>query len=90
MSNLYGDVERTIVEGNIAFDNPEKNENDWVCEDCGCDRVQERAWVNLNTREDQGSCDDDETYCPDCQEYTCIISRKEYLEANQEDEDEGV
>jgi hypothetical protein len=92
MSNYYGDIERTIIETNVAFDSRIPLESDWVCEDCGCDQVQERAWVSINTRTEEGSCDDGEAYCPDCEEYVGIITRKEWqdIQAENSDDDEGV
>ena len=76
MSNFYGDVERVITEHT-------KSDSDMVCEYCGCDRVQEKVWVDINTRRQEGNCEED-PYCPDCYGNVCTITRKEYMDAYEE------
>ena len=84
MSNSYGDVERTIIETSYDSGVRIEQETDFVCGHCGSDKIQERAWVDINTKEYEGSCDDEEVYCPDCTEFTCMVTRKEWDDINEE------
>ena len=45
-----------------------------VCVSCGGDNVQQKAWVNPNTKEIDFSLsenfEDEDTWCEDCQDHT--------------------
>tara|TARA_R110000772_G_scaffold62137_5_gene139682 strand:- start:14536 stop:14763 length:228 start_codon:yes stop_codon:yes gene_type:complete len=74
----------------IELKKKEKKEIDeplviWVCQDCGSEDVEEKMWVNANTQDITGSCNDDEnSYCNDCQEHVGLIPEDEFIE-NEED-----
>jgi hypothetical protein len=77
MSNYYGDLERTIVE-NIVPEEAAKSSDDLVCECCGSDRVQSKCWVEMKSDKIIDSCDDGDIYCPDCEDLTSTILRREF------------
>lgn len=55
-----------------------------VCEKCGSDNVEERIWVNVNTKEISGTCEDDEGYCNDCQLHVKIIPEDQFVEDDED------
>lgn len=38
----------------------------WVCAECGSPDIEEKQWINLNTKENCGGTDDCEFYCNEC------------------------
>lgn len=71
---MYGDFVKTI-----SVD----NDNDWVCETCGSDQLEEKVWVSVNTKEYISDCDDEGAYCQNCEDYVDMVTRKEW-KANHE------
>ena len=52
----------------------------WLCSNCGSDRVQQKAWVDLNENSidwDSSSdlIDDEDYYCQDCEEHLAPITQ---------------
>jgi hypothetical protein len=47
----------------------------WICEKCGSNKVQEKTWVDLNTKEVFGTAaeDADECWCEKCQNHVKVI-----------------
>jgi hypothetical protein len=35
----------------------------WVCPECGSPKVQEQRWVDVNTGEQYGQCDEQSYWC---------------------------
>jgi uncharacterized Zn finger protein len=51
------------------------------CANCGSSNIQVRAWVNMNTNEYVGECDDGEFWCGNCEvlvNYEEVYSDKNY------------
>ena len=43
-----------------------------VCEECGSDQVEQKAWVDLNTNDVLDSCSDgdiEDNWCRECMEH---------------------
>lgn len=65
----------------------------FVCENCGSDKVQAKAWVSLNkaprtidfSPSENGDYEDH--WCDKCQSHTTVITEDEYLENREEDID---
>lgn len=53
-----------------------------VCSVCGGDNVQVLAWVDANNHEfdDEGPCDENHTWCTDCEAHHLIVSESEFEE----------
>jgi len=69
-----------------------KNDMDCVCENCGCDKIQEKYWVEVNSKKLMDyvdDCDDYPNYCPDCGDNVCAIYRKDF-DYDDEEEQTGV
>ena len=52
-----------------------------VCSNCGGLNVQVKYWVDANTHELMGDCDDDDasdTWCDDCEDHTGLIFAEEW------------
>lgn len=52
-----------------------------VCEECGSDKVETKAWVSINTDEIGDSCsdgEDDDNWCNSCETHSGIITKQEY------------
>jgi len=43
-----------------------KMDDDWVCDYCGSEEVDEKAWVNMNTLEVTEAIDDTTYWCNNC------------------------
>ena len=41
----------------------------WICKTCGSDKIQIQMWVNPNTREIIGDCEEKECWCEKCQSH---------------------
>lgn len=54
--------------GNVALQAIGRNRQDpWVCEECGCDRIQHSAWVDTNSEQTlKGDGPTQGHYCPEC------------------------
>ncbi len=62
-----------------------------VCEECGCKKVQSVTWVEVNTGEVFGQAnsegaDEQDNWCPDCQQNCSVTSLQIFNEKNQEEE----
>jgi hypothetical protein len=85
--------ERGLIKIVLDEDQYKKNtadEDPWVCEECGSHEVEEskNVWVLVNTGEVISSSDDDSNlWCPDCQNNTRIISKSEYDDMNDDNEE---
>lgn len=66
---------------------PEKDP--WVCNLCGSDQVEERAWVDVNTGAalDGGTeWNEDDLWCRSCQNHpTKFVYRSEYTPGRDDD-----
>lgn len=49
---------------------PKEKISVWVCPECGGTNVQEQRWVDANTRELFGSCDENSFWCEDCEDHS--------------------
>ena len=62
------------------------------CEECGSTDVEMRMWVNPNTEEIDGDCDDDDCWCCNCQEHVKLLTLPElwqrfsHVPVNSDDE----
>jgi len=54
--------------GRAEVRNPPPGPNDWVCPECGCDRIEDQAWVMTNTNQVVDSASD-EMWCPQCEDH---------------------
>lgn len=50
------------------------------CENCGSTDVEMRMWVNPNTDQIGGDCDDDDCWCCNCQEHVKLATLPELWE----------
>ena len=60
----------------------EKNNMDdmWVCDYCGTEEVDEKAWVNMNTLEVMESVDDTTYWCNICNDEASPLTYFEFKE----------
>ena len=49
----------------------------WCCKECGSENIQIRMWVNPNTSDIIGDCEDKECWCENCKEHTRFFLKKE-------------
>ena len=51
-----------------------------VCSKCGGKNVQIRAWIDANTNKYTGDamCEDEDTWCEDCEDHTGLVMKSEY------------
>jgi len=58
------------------------NQDNYVCRKCGCDDVESKMWVNLNTMNVTGDASEniDDNWCNDCQDSCEIVTEDEYVE----------
>lgn len=82
MSGYYGDLQREIKEEPITDNHEESinnsDEEHYVCENCGSDKICGRAWVDYNTREFNIWEDDADIYCENCADLVFVIESKYY------------
>jgi hypothetical protein len=68
----------------------EEDLNILVCSKCGSDKIEQRAWIQVNTNkfmewEDEA---DKNCYCPNCTTLREYRNRQESIDEIQKDEDE--
>lgn len=68
----------------------EDKESIIVCEDCGSTKVQGTFWVEYNTHKVIHGCNssgeqDQDNWCPDCNEH-CSITSQDIYESRDEEE----
>lgn len=53
----------------------------WICEECGSKRVQQQAWVDLNSTNPEidffETNDREDFWCKDCSEHTKLIMKED-------------
>jgi len=52
-----------------------------VCKECGCENVQSKEWVEVNTGKncgfvEDGSSDKQNNWCPDCDENVDFVDKE--------------
>jgi hypothetical protein len=52
----------------------------WVCDYCGTEEVDEKAWVNMNTLEVTESVDDTTYWCNNCNDEVAPLTYFEWTE----------
>lgn len=60
----------------------------WVCTQCGSDKIEQQAWVRINTGEITEMPEDDYAWCADCLEHVNIVQYEFYNEQDPEDDED--
>lgn len=62
----------------------QENNNIVVCEECGSDQIEEKAWVKVNGKKyvSDFCFDSEDMWCPVCEEHTNHVTKLEYESSN--------
>lgn len=55
---------------------PEPSPEDWVCSECGGDKIQALDWVEVNTGMCMNDPDAGDYFCPDCDTHFRVAMRR--------------
>jgi len=55
----------------------------WVCSTCGSPDIEEKQWVNLNTKKNCGGTDEYEYYCNKCSTIVENVTMLDKFEKNK-------
>ena len=60
----------------------------YVCDACGCENVEVKAWANINTGKVETTAelpwDEEDCWCPECQMHCIVTTEKRWEEIQDE------